>query len=979
MVEGAPAEVPAGLCDALGTLALLGGELRELARRLKQQQEQIDTLSISYGYIVRAHLLFREQHTALDTQHRALCDSLHRCGLLHRADVLRQLHSRWCRATREGTRALLGDVLDEADAARNVVHCVDAHSAIRFCLTSRSCLESVWCSLSEIALESPGQTGLAAGSCWLSRISLQRQAATLNAALRQRPGPLLGAGGLSRAARQVASAGPAALGSLLCGPRPAEALARALQPATARRLRAVSRASRDCVDHSSLLIESPAPGRQPELVIGSGRECSLPAAEPSLAALPRCGALEQARAPVAQGMACMAFLQDVWQYSILMDALTCLMSRTSVRQFRTVSRSCCECMRGTSAGPGTAAAVQLQHGAAAARSLGEDVLPLRAATVLFGSVGIDCLALLQDAWQYTILADALTCAMGAATVRQFCAVSRAGCECMRSFWTRRFFARPRRSPAAAVKLLGAVAQAKQQPEPEPPLQVVLRGGAPRALARTVHKRQLEQARRRCGQSQAAGGPRRLAPTEPFRTGPWHGELVRLRGLRSAMRLNGTNGMVMSYDAESGRFHVLLTTGEAVRVQMSNLDFADEAVGRRFTQLVSRPAGGPPGGIKGRRGLPQTGRALGDTDTFLRAAAFLPPAARGALAQASPALADRVLSRRIFLCGGLKNSSGGQDCECFDTATGAWRPVPPLSRERMAASLAVVGGQLYIIGGADVTSMLKSVECFDPAVGAWQPMPPMLRQRSFPLTAVIGKCIYVCGGCLRVEAIGVGACRTPVALRSLERFDPGCRVWQMLAPMQQPRYHAVAAVLGGRLHVSGGMDAAELSSAERYDPAAGTWEPLLPMDQMRVYACHASFSGRLYVCGGSQGAVSLRSAELFSTLSNSWEALPPMLRPRSGAVAAASRAGRLFVSGGCQPEAASRTESLSPGANAWEMLAWGPVRGQCFPSAVVAGEHLYIFGGGDGPSVLLSTADRLHLPSGTWEVLASMPEARSLAA
>ena len=92
-------------------------------------------------------------------------------------------------------------------------------------------------------------------------------------------------------------------------------------------------------------------------------------------------------------------------------------------------------------------------------------------------------------------------------------------------------------------------------------------------------------------------------------------------------------------------------------------------------------------------------------------------------------------------------------------------------------------------------------------------------------------------------------------------------------MPTARYSHSAAVLDGKIHVTGGdlsTDADEVSDAlEAYDPVVDTWTTLASLGQARVDHASAVVTGKLCVLGGFSSSDRMDLVEVYSPVSNSW--------------------------------------------------------------------------------------------------------------
>uniref|UniRef100_A0A8C5TUD5 Kelch-like protein 20 n=1 Tax=Malurus cyaneus samueli TaxID=2593467 RepID=A0A8C5TUD5_9PASS len=82
-------------------------------------------------------------------------------------------------------------------------------------------------------------------------------------------------------------------------------------------------------------------------------------------------------------------------------------------------------------------------------------------------------------------------------------------------------------------------------------------------------------------------------------------------------------------------------------------------------------------------------------------------------------------------------------ERYDPSKNSWETVASMSRSTLG--VAVLAGELYALGGYDGQSYLRSVEKYIPKVKEWQLVAPMSRTRSCFAAAVLDGMIYAIGG------------------------------------------------------------------------------------------------------------------------------------------------------------------------------------------------------------------------------------------
>merc|ERR1712085_241684 len=104
---------------------------------------------------------------------------------------------------------------------------------------------------------------------------------------------------------------------------------------------------------------------------------------------------------------------------------------------------------------------------------------------------------------------------------------------------------------------------------------------------------------------------------------------------------------------------------------------------------------------------------------------------------------------------------------------------------------------------------------------------------------------------------------------------GVDSWQQMAAMPSVRYSHAAAVLDGKIYVTGGLSSTDehMDALEVYDLAADTWMTLASLSQSRAFHASAVVKGKLCVFGGElvDGEVYTRPwmVEVYSPASNSW--------------------------------------------------------------------------------------------------------------
>uniref|UniRef100_A0A667ZDI6 Kelch-like protein 25 n=1 Tax=Myripristis murdjan TaxID=586833 RepID=A0A667ZDI6_9TELE len=180
------------------------------------------------------------------------------------------------------------------------------------------------------------------------------------------------------------------------------------------------------------------------------------------------------------------------------------------------------------------------------------------------------------------------------------------------------------------------------------------------------------------------------------------------------------------------------------------------------------------------------------------------------------------------------------------------------------SLYVVGGHTAIAGvfPASPSVSLKQVERYDPLCNKWTMMAP-LRDGVSNAAVVSAKLkLFVFGGTTihRDKASKV------------QCYDPVGNRWNIAAECPQPWRYTAAAVLGSQIFIMGGDTEFTAASAYRFDCDTNQWTRVGDMTSKRM-SCHAVASGnKLYVVGGYFGTQRCKTLDCYDPTSDSWNSI-----------------------------------------------------------------------------------------------------------
>lgn len=246
------------------------------------------------------------------------------------------------------------------------------------------------------------------------------------------------------------------------------------------------------------------------------------------------------------------------------------------------------------------------------------------------------------------------------------------------------------------------------------------------------------------------------------------------------------------------------------------------------------------------------------------------------------LSAAVLGDSIYASGGSDGGAQLSSVERYDAATDRWYLITCMNTKRWYHSLVSVGEySLYAIGGHDGTACLNSAEHYDARSGKWNSIPPMGCKRS-SVTAVavpynnsddVGR-IFAIGGYSGSSA-----------LNSVEYFDIRSGRWGMMSEMRSNRCYTTAVLAPNKLvYVMGGHDGnTQITGVESFDPyepnlTSARWTSMAPLDNKRSGASAAVLGDNIYLTGGFDGTYRVKNAESYNVVTNRWTPVASMNFP-----------------------------------------------------------------------------------------------------
>jgi len=267
----------------------------------------------------------------------------------------------------------------------------------------------------------------------------------------------------------------------------------------------------------------------------------------------------------------------------------------------------------------------------------------------------------------------------------------------------------------------------------------------------------------------------------------------------------------------------------------------------------------------------------------------------------------LVGNELYVIGGDSTSGPRSVAEIYDMRGDIWRASPGLPVGLQQFGIAELDGRLYVSGGyeapqtgrpdfgtfSEPTALAAEggdtakTWIYDPAVGTWVNGAPMPTARAGHGFVMVDRKIYALGG------RGGDASRVLV-------YDPGSNRWSVTGDaMPAPRVAAATLAVDGRIYVIGGLNnGVATARVDIFDPASGRWQSGPPLPEARSGHVAALMGGKVHVTGGEQRRPPRTYGDHFvlNVASGSWSRAAPMPTPRHGAVAAAMD-GKFVVVGG----------------------------------------------------------------------------------
>ena len=264
----------------------------------------------------------------------------------------------------------------------------------------------------------------------------------------------------------------------------------------------------------------------------------------------------------------------------------------------------------------------------------------------------------------------------------------------------------------------------------------------------------------------------------------------------------------------------------------------------------------------------------------------------------------MLDGRFYIVGGYFRRDSSADVTVYDPAADAWTQAAPLPEPRNHLGVAALGGFLYAAGGGEGAGVFADAWRFDPKADAWTAIAPMpARREAFGLVSLAGK-LYAVGGVVQ------GTTNRQL----VTAYDPATDRWTIdLAPLPTLREHVTAVAFEDRVWVIGGRWASNLGTVEAYDPTTDSWQSMPDLPTPRGGLTAAVLDGKIHVTGGEQERGVFHQHEVWDPASGSWLRYPDLPTGRHGLASGVLGNEWIVAGGGPNPDLSSTdvVEAWSP--------------------------------------------------------------------
>jgi len=207
-----------------------------------------------------------------------------------------------------------------------------------------------------------------------------------------------------------------------------------------------------------------------------------------------------------------------------------------------------------------------------------------------------------------------------------------------------------------------------------------------------------------------------------------------------------------------------------------------------------------------------------------------------------------LDGKVYATGGWNGQATQLNVvEALDPATMRWRSAPALIMARSQHGMVSADNALWVVGGWSATGgLVREVERLQRDDSEWRVATRLPTPRREPGVTLLGRRIVVAGGFNGSSDADFDGYSSIV-----EAYDLDTQRWSTLAPLQTPRRGLTLVSSDDSLYAIGGFLAGDafLNTIEKYDAANDRWQTIMWPIASRTWTAAAVVGGRIILSGG----------------------------------------------------------------------------------------------------------------------------------
>ncbi len=232
-----------------------------------------------------------------------------------------------------------------------------------------------------------------------------------------------------------------------------------------------------------------------------------------------------------------------------------------------------------------------------------------------------------------------------------------------------------------------------------------------------------------------------------------------------------------------------------------------------------------------------------------------------------------VNNKLYVLGSiLSDSTRTHTMEVYDPETNVWSNVTPLPMELKGMGMIAVEDEIWLFGETETDSLgsvTNGVQVYSTMEDTWSDGPSLPEPRSAGAAVYHEERIHFFGG---LKSDGV----TEASDHFVLDLKDSLAVWQVVAPLPNPRSHLGAASADGKIYAIGGFQTLDNIAEpqiyfDEYDPLTDTWSRKadLPSAKSHLGSNVAIHDGKILLVGGRSSEATLETIDEYDLEADSW--------------------------------------------------------------------------------------------------------------